>query len=217
MGFVSLGSAFSSCAGFPGARQIAMAGHQSPGEQYRPVVPPRGFARLCCWRPGTVPGCRVRRCKCLGKNQALVINKLVITKPGYNRGAKAGAPGSGKNHGYNQGSFPGVVPFVLASSRCCSPSSSCSSCRLFVVPSMLSLLLLALFCICSFPPVVSVPPTGTCPSSRSWLQRPVSSSPLLSSWFVASYCVVLSVGLVIVCLYAPVLFLSVTATFFIPW
>ena len=109
LGFVSLGSAFSSCAGFPGARQIAMAGHQSPGEQYRPVVPPRGFASLCCWRPGTVPGCRVRRCKCLGKNQALVITKLVITKPGYNRGAKAGAPGSGKNHGYNQGSFPGVL------------------------------------------------------------------------------------------------------------
>ena len=79
MGFVSLGSAFSSCAGFPGARQIAMAGHQSPGEQYRPVVPPRGFARLCFWRSGTVPGCRVRRCKCVGKNHASDKNQLVIT------------------------------------------------------------------------------------------------------------------------------------------
>ena len=70
------------CAGLPGARRFAMAGHQSPGEQCRPVVPPRGFAHLCFWRSGTVPGCRVRRCKCVGKNHASDKNQLVITKPG---------------------------------------------------------------------------------------------------------------------------------------
>ena len=53
------------CAGFPGARRFAMAGHQSPGEQCFPVVPPRGFAHLCLFsarrRHGNPSSAGVRR------------------------------------------------------------------------------------------------------------------------------------------------------------